>query len=65
MKPGNLIRLKRQYASGRDSKAMFLILSQNSCEEQKLYGAYFKLLDKHSTIINLPLSSIFAYEVVQ
>ena len=68
MRIGNLIRLKEEYSSvsvNGEDRAVFLILSQNTSEEQKLYGAYFKILDKHDTIINLPLNSVFAYEIVQ
>ena len=67
MRPGNLIKLKEEYSSvkiNNEDSPVFLILSQNTAE-QELYGAYLKLLDKHCTIINLPLSSVFAYEVVQ
>lgn len=66
MRPGNLIRLKEEYAMSIDGedREVFLVLSQNSNEEQKLYGPFYKLLNKRSTITNLPLSSIFAYEVI-
>ncbi len=62
MKPGDLIALKPDYRPEARmlNPTVFLILDQASPQARR----YLEVLDRSGTVINIPLSSVFAYEVV-
>ena len=64
---GNLISLKdhyHHYPPYPYPKAAFLVLSDTQDPFPPSAGAYIKVLDSHGTIINLPYSQLYMYEII-
>ena len=64
MKKGNLISLKDHYHHYPYPKAAFLLLEDRFDPFPTHAGAYVKALDNRGTIINLPYSQLYMYEVI-
>jgi hypothetical protein len=64
IRQGNLISLKDCYHHYPYPKAAFLVLSDTEDPFPPRAGAYIKVLDKRATIINLPYSQLYMYEVI-
>ena len=67
MKPGNLIRLKKELYCA--DKSMFLVLSEDSEEDEKLYGPHYGLyihvLNSDGEIVPIPIHFARYYEIIQ
>ena len=64
LRKGNLITLKDCYHHYPYPKAAFLVLTDTDDPFLPRAGAYIKALDKNGTIINLPYSQLYMYEVI-
>lgn len=62
IRQGNLISLKDGYRHYPYPKAAFLVLV-SELDDPYSPRASIKVLDKHATIINLPYSQLYMYEV--
>jgi hypothetical protein len=60
VKQGDLISLKPEYKNPRRKPTAYLILDQDRTVPQHSYV----VLDRAGSMIKIPLSSIFAYEVI-